>query len=184
MDGFSLKWQHSHFSQTHFTNPLQEQCRTGTNSCSTSSNICLKPFFLANLCALRQSSWVRGGREALWLRRHHSWPPTVPSSCFLTAACISPACTSALFLVFCLLYMKVLTALENSFLNLLTLLCACKWGDLAFKRLNLERPDIRGPLGPSSLLAHHLSARNDSSNVPCGHQGLATFSVARFVCQH
>lgn len=39
-----------------------------------------------------------------------------------------------IFLIFCLLYMKVLTAPERFFLHLLTLLCACKWGDLDFKR--------------------------------------------------
>lgn len=49
--------------------------------------------------------------------------------------------------------------------------------------LNLVRSDIREPLGPSSLLSHHLSTRNDSSKLPSGHQSFAAFSVARFLCQ-
>lgn len=175
---------------THFTNPLQEQCRTGTHGCSTSSNICLKTFFLINLCALRQTSSVWGGREAPLLSaagRHHSWPPTVPSSCFLTAVCIAPVSTSALFLIFCLLYTNVFTALERIFLHLPTV-GACKWGDLAFKRFLavFKLRAVRHPWATwafFSSLSPSLSTRNDSSKMPHGHQSLATFSVARFVCQ-
>lgn len=109
--------------------------------------------------------------------------PVLPSNCsflLLPNCCLHLSSVhQCSLLIFCLLKW-----LERFFLHLLTLLRACKWGDLAFKRLNLERSDIREPLGlSSSLLAHHLSVRNDSSNVPSGHQGLVTFSGARFVCQ-
>lgn len=96
------------------------------------------PLLLTNLCAVNQSSSVWGGREALLLSpagKHHCWPPTLPSSCFLTADYRSRVPVLS-FLRFCLLYMKVLTTLERVFsLHLLTLLCACKWADLGFKRL-------------------------------------------------
>lgn len=91
-----------------------------------------RPFLLTNLW-VNLSVW--GGRGALLLSpagHHHCWPPNLPSFCFLTAVCIAPVFTFK----FSLLDMEVLTALERfSFLYLLALLCACKWGDLGFKRL-------------------------------------------------